>query len=129
VTAHGFKVGDIVHVRSKDEPWNHFHGKVSQLVGLHKVGVKRLSYNGFEHFTTWVWDTDITLMTDKPMRDLDYEARTAMYKVKQEAGEIASEAVRRSFDSTPEADRLSLTRTDYLRAASNALLQAVDTGV
>lgn len=124
--AHKIRVGDIVHVRDKNEPWNHYHAKVSDLVGPHKIGVKRLGYSGFEHFTSWVWDEDVTVMTDKPMRDPHYEARIKLYKIIEEVSTAAGDAVRQAFDTADPDTQLTLTRADLVQAAVNALTQALD---
>lgn len=118
-------IGDMVYVRKHgSDIKQHFHAKVVQIIGPQKFGVKGLRYYGFDEHVTYVFDNEIELMEEDRQPSPAYEAWRLASRSEQEVAELAEKAVIRVWNNTPEADRLNLTRSDYLRAASNALLQA-----
>lgn len=120
-------VGDMVYVRPRGKDIDqHYHAKVVALIGPQKFGVLGLRYYGFDRHVTYVFDSEIELMEQDRQPSPSYEAWRLAHRVEEEAAELARAAVVRVWNSTPEADQLTLTRADYLRAASNALLQAIE---
>jgi len=119
-------VGDIVYVKPKGKGLEfHHHARVVQYrPGDVMLGVKGLRYYGFDTNTTWVSVSEVEVMTDERKSSPHYEAWRLAHKAEEEAAELARAAITRVWNHTPEADQLTLTRADYLRAASNALLQA-----
>lgn len=118
-------IGDMVYVcKHESTIEQHFHAKVVSIIGPQKFGVKGMRYYGFDNHVTYVFDNEVELMEEDRQPSPSYEAHRLEWKTRDEASELAADAVTRTWNATSETNRLTLTREDYLRAASNALLQA-----